>query len=95
MTLLQRGLVCGKYPPIATLSYVWRNEVLVVPGSVWALAGGWWLVVIMNGCLIGLSPAIFIDRGHDHNRCRDSIDISTQNVMSKIMGDPHTFRVQS
>ena len=67
---------------------------LVVPGSVWALAGGWGLVVIMNGCLIGLSPAIFIDRGHDHNHCRDSIDISTQNVMSKIMGDPHTSRVQ-
>ena len=57
---------------------------LVVPGSVWALAGGWGLVVIMNGCLIGLSPAIFIDRGHDHNRCRDSIDISTQNVMSNF-----------
>ena len=54
---------------------------LLDPSSVWALAGGWWLGVIMNGCLIGLSPAIFIDGGHDHNHSPGHpIDISTNKV---------------
>ena len=61
---------------------------LLVPSSVWALAGGWWLGVIMNGCLIGLSPAIFIDRGHDHNHSPGHpIDISTNKVWSSLSLD--------